>query len=102
MFLIVYTTLKNQKDADKISKILVNEKLAACVNYFPVNSVYKWKNRIEKVEEFMLMCKTTRSKFKMLKKRMKEIHPYELPEIIAIPVLYGDKKFLDWVTESVS
>ncbi len=101
MFLILYTTVKNKKNAEKISDILIKEKLAACVNYFPVSSVYRWKNKVEKTSEFMLMCKTTRNNFKKLKKRMKEMHPYELPEIISINISEGDEKFLDWIRDSV-
>ena len=101
MFLVVYTTVKNEKDADTIAKILVMEKLAACVNYFPVISMYRWKNKMEKTKEVMLMCKTTGKNLKRLKKRIKEIHPYEIPEVITVKIYGGDKKFLDWVTDSV-
>lgn len=101
MFLIVYTTIKNKRDADKISNILIKERLAACVNYFPVKSVYRWKNKIEKNSEYILICKTTKKNFKELKNRLKEIHPYELPEIVVVSIPYGDKKYLDWIKNSV-
>ncbi len=101
MFLIVYTTIKNKRDADKISNILIKERLAACVNYFPVKSVYMWKNKVEKDSEYMLICKTTRNNFRELKKRLKEIHPYELPEIISVNISEGDNGFLNWIKNSV-
>ncbi len=101
MFLILYTTVKNKRDADKISNILIKERLAACVNYFPVKSVYQWKNKIERNSEYMLICKTTKKNFIELKNRLKEIHPYELPEIISVNIFKGDKRFLNWIKNSV-
>lgn len=98
---MLYTTVKNKRDADKISNIIIKERLAACVNYFPVKSVYVWKNKVEKDSEYMLMCKTTRNNFKKLKKKIKEIHPYELPEIISVNISEGDKGFLNWIKNSV-
>ncbi len=99
MFILVYLTAGNEQEAKKIAETLVTEKLVACVNYFPINSVYEWKNKLEKTTEFVLICKTKKEKFKSLEKRVRKIHSYENPAIVALDIVDGSKIFLDWIND---
>lgn len=102
MFQLVYITAGSMKEAEKISFMLVNEKLAACTNIFPVKSVYKWKNKIEKTDEFAIIAKTISNNVKEIIKKVKETHSYEVPCIITIPIKEGNKDFLNWVIKETS
>lgn len=97
MFRIVYITAPTKKEAKKIAEILVKERLAACCNIFPLESVYKWRGKIEKTEEFGIFVKTKKRLVEKVLKRVKELHSYEVPCIISIPIEKGDKKFLEWI-----
>jgi periplasmic divalent cation tolerance protein len=101
MHISVYITCGNKEESEKIAETLVTEKLAACVNYFPVNSVYLWKGKLEKSGEYVLLCKTRKENFSKIKKRVKEIHSYEVPAILAFEIARGNKEYLDWVDDSV-
>jgi periplasmic divalent cation tolerance protein len=101
MYLSVYITCANKEEAGKIAEILVTEKLAACVNYFPVNSVYIWKGKLEKDSEYALLCKTRKENFNKIKKRVSEIHSYEVPAILAFEIVDGNEEFLKWIDDSV-
>jgi len=84
-----------------IAEILVNEKLAACINIIPeVQSVFRWKDKVDNAPENILIIKTTLSLYGILEKRIKELHPYELPEIIAVPIERGLTEYLNWVSEN--
>lgn len=87
------------KEAGKIQEALVRERLAACVNSLPVSSCYAWKGRTEKAREQLLIIKTRTGLLDRLIRRVKELHPYEVPEIIALPVMKGSKSYLDWIGE---
>ena len=99
-FRIVYIVTSSKKEAKKISEILVKEKLAACINFFPITSVYKWQGKIEKEKEFGLIIKTKKNLVEKVIKRVKGLHSYEVPCIISLPVEKGYKKFLEWIDES--
>lgn len=99
-FIIVYTTSPTKDKAEKITKILVKEKLAACCNIFKVDSIFRWQGKIEKSKEYGIFIKTKGSLFKKVKRRIKEIHPYSVPCIVSLPVENGYKKFLEWIDES--
>ena len=97
MFIITYITCGNREEAEKISEALVKENLVACVNYFSISSVYRWKDKIEKDSEFVLLCKTTEEKFSSVKERVRELHSYELPAILSIKIEDGDEGYLNWI-----
>jgi len=101
MFIIVFVTCANSKQADKISQALIKAKLAACVNLInPINSLFWWQGKVDSCKETLLIIKTKRSLFSRLEKLIKSLHSYEVPEIIALPIVKGSKKYLDWINDS--
>ncbi|MCK5024605.1 MAG: divalent-cation tolerance protein CutA [Thermoplasmata archaeon] len=99
-YLVVLITAPNDQEASILSHALVEEKLIACANRFPVQSIYRWQDNIENEAEIMLICKIMASNLDKLIKRVKELHSYDVPEIIALPILGGSKDYLDWVSEN--
>ena len=101
-FVVVLITAKNMQEAKKISGTLVNEKLAACVNIVKgVQSMFWWEGKIDQVSEALLIVKTKKSILRKLIKMVKSVHSYTVPEIIALPILSGDRDYLKWINESV-
>lgn len=95
---ILFSTLDSEEKAREIAHQLVQERLAACVNIVPnVTSVYKWKGAIERTTECLLVMKTADDRVEQLTQRIKELHPYEVPEIISFSVEHGHPPYLDWV-----
>ncbi|HUK92904.1 MAG TPA: divalent-cation tolerance protein CutA [Methanomicrobiales archaeon] len=88
-----------ESDSARISEILVAERLVACVNATPVRSSYRWKGEICRDREELLIMKTRESLFTRVRDRVKDLHPYELPEVLAIPVWGGFVPYLDWVMD---
>ena len=100
--IIVCVTASSRKEADKIARALVDEKLAACVTIIPeVFSRYRWKGHVEKSEELLLIIKTFPGRYKRLEKKIRALHSYSVPEILAVPVLAGNSAFLKWMEESI-
>lgn len=100
-FIIVLVTTRDTAEAEKISKILVEEKLAACCNIVDkVRSIYFWEDKVCDENESLILIKTHASNFKKLEKRIHSLHSYEVPEIVAIPVIQGSKEYLKWVKKS--
>jgi periplasmic divalent cation tolerance protein len=100
--IIVLTTAGSDEQADSIASALVEEKLAACVNVIGgVKSVYRWKGEIEKDNERLLVIKTTEDLFDAVRRRIRELHSYELPEVIALPISDGDPDYLAWLCGEV-
>jgi len=101
--LIVLVTCGSAKEARRIAKAVVGQKLAACVNILDarVQSIYRWKGRIESAKEFLLVIKTSRRRFAMLEKKIRQLHSYDEPEIIALPILAGARGYLRWIADSV-
>lgn len=99
MHISVYITCSGKEEAEKIARALVEEKLAACVNYFPINSIYRWKGKVETAEEYAMICKTNREKFTKLRKKVKQLHSYELP-VILFTKFRAEKEVLDWIDET--
>jgi periplasmic divalent cation tolerance protein len=99
--LLVFTNLPDASSAEKLAHQLIAARAAACVNQLaPCTSIYRWKGNIETATEVPLMIKTTRTAYPRLEKLIREAHPYELPEIIAVPVTAGLPAYLGWVNEA--
>ncbi|HET9480233.1 MAG TPA: divalent-cation tolerance protein CutA [Candidatus Polarisedimenticolia bacterium] len=100
--LIILTTVDKEEIAEKIASTLVERQLAACVNIFPpCMSIYRWKEKIHRDREFVLFIKTSAHLFNEVRDSIREVHTYELPEVIALPIAVGEEKVLDWITSSV-
>jgi len=100
--IIVFTHVPNKACAEHMAQTLVSEQLAACVNISsPVTSVYRWQGNIETTEEIALSIKTTRQGYDRLADRIRALHPYELPEVLAIHVNAGSQEYLRWVAAGV-
>lgn len=100
--LIVLTTVAKKSDAARIAKTLVEERLAACVSTLPAaESRYVWKNKLCLEKEIILLIKTLDAAYERLEKRLKTLHPYECPEMIALPVKRGYAPYLQWLSEGV-
>ncbi|MBI2683135.1 MAG: divalent-cation tolerance protein CutA [Acidobacteriales bacterium] len=99
---IVLTTAGSQKEARKIARALIERRLAACVNIVPgVESVYRWKSKVERAREWLLVVKTTKARAGDVERTIKAIHSYEMPEVVVIGVESGSRAYLDWVGESI-
>jgi len=100
--MVVFVTVPNVETADKLGEALVGERLAACGNVVGgVRSIYRWRGAVERDTELLCMCKTTRAGFERLRARIVELHPYEVPEVIALPIEVGHGPYLDWIRASV-
>jgi periplasmic divalent cation tolerance protein len=101
--LLCYCTCPNPETALQLAERLVGESLAACVNCLPeVTSVYRWEGKVTTDSETLLLIKTPADRFEALKARLLELHPYDLPELIAVPVECGHEAYLAWVAASSS
>ena len=101
--IVVLITAPSEEEAVKIATALVDEKLAACVNIVPaLRSIYRWEGKICDDREVLMLAKTKQSVFDRLKDRVRSLHPYTTPEIIAIPVTAGFDGYLAWVDDSVT
>ena len=101
--IIVYSTAPNEKIANEIAHYLINTKLAACVNLIPqVKSIYHWNNEIVEDNEILMMIKSEKSKQQKLIDTLVEIHPYDTPEVIIIPIENGFKGYLNWIHTSLN
>ena len=101
--LLVVSTLPDRESAEKIAKILVDARLAACVNVLaPCKSVYRWQGAIEESGEVPVLIKTTAGCYDRLESAMRAHHPYELPEIVAVPVARGLPGYLGWVASETA
>jgi periplasmic divalent cation tolerance protein len=100
---VVLSTVSRPDDAERIAQTLVERRLAACVNVVPgVLSVYRWEGRIQRDVERLLVIKTTREKFEEMHHLLLELHPYDVPEVVALPVIGGNPSYLQWVAESTN
>ena len=102
MYQLILCTCPDSVVAKHIAHCLVKEKLAACVNLIPgITSVYPWQGNVESSSEVQLLIKTTAEMFEPLSLKINELHPYEVPEIIALNIQQGDKHYLNWISESI-
>lgn len=99
-YIVVLITTSSSEEAEKIGKALVEEHLAACVNFIgEVRSLFSWKGRIEDEQEALMLVKTKAALFPSLAQRVKELHSYTVPEIIALPIQAGSLDYLRWIDE---
>jgi periplasmic divalent cation tolerance protein len=102
MFVLVYITTSTREEAEQIGEAIVKERLAACANvYEKISSIYWWKGNLEKDNEAVLLLKTKKDKVNKIMQKVKELHSYENPCIIAIPIIDGSKEYLDWIDREV-
>jgi len=100
--LVVLLTGPDRDTMERLARTLVEERLAACVNLLDgLRSIYRWEGSVEQADEVLAIVKTTRDRLGALERRVRELHPYDVPEIIALPVEGGSEAYLDWVSESV-
>lgn len=98
---LVLTTVGADADALTLARTLVEEHLAACVNVLPpMTSVYRWRGRIEEDQERQIVMKTTRARVAALEQRLRQLHPYELPEFLVLETSGGSEAYLEWVLEN--
>jgi len=98
---LVLCTCPNENSARQLSESLVQDKLAACVNIVnPISSIFAWQGKIDSEQESLLLIKTTRAAYSRLEQAIKAQHPYDVPEIIAIPVQQGSADYLNWVRDN--
>eukprot|EP00793_Prasinoderma_coloniale_P002570 PRCOL_00002052-RA len=99
----VYVTAPNRAAAKSLAASLVEARLAACVNIVPgVESVYHWEGKVEVDEELLLIAKTTRSRLAALTEKVNAEHPYDVPEVVAIPFVGGSDKYISWLVDNVT
>lgn len=103
VMIIAYSTAPNEMIANEIAHYLINAKLAACVNLIPhVKSIYRWNNEVIEDSEVLMMIKSEKSKQQVLIDALAEIHPYDTPEVIIIPIENGFKGYLNWIYQSLN
>ena len=97
-YIIVLVTTASKQEAEKITQHLLDLKLIACGNIIgPVSSIFRWSGKIEKAEEYLTIMKTRRDLFNKLTEAVKALHSYEVPEILALPIVEGSKAYLGWL-----
>ena len=100
--IVVLSTCATKKDAEKLARALLEERLAACVTVVPrVRSYYHWKGAIEETDEFLLVIKSSREMFAGISSALEKLHPYEVPEVLALPVVEGSANYLNWLQANV-
>ena len=101
--IVVLMTAASQDEASRIAEMLVAERLAACVQILPeVESVYRWQGEVKREKEVLLLAKTVRSRFEELESRVRALHSYETPEIVAVPVTDSSAPYLAWLLAELS
>jgi periplasmic divalent cation tolerance protein len=100
-FIVIFCTISSKNDAKKIAQELVQKKLAACVNIIEgLTSVYEWKNELCTENECLMIIKSKRALFEEIKKEIVSLHPYEVPEIISLPITDGLDTYLNWISKN--
>ena len=101
-YCVVLVTAPSREEAVAIARSLVEAKLAACVNIFPIHSIYTWKEELCADDEWQLIIKTDLAKFEALEAKVREVHSYEVPEVVALPIASGSAPYLQWMSEQVN
>jgi periplasmic divalent cation tolerance protein len=101
-YVLVLTTLPADAETAAFAQVLVEARLAACVNVLPVmESVYRWQGAVERAAERQIVIKTARSRVRALWERVRGLHPYDVPEFVVLPIVDGDEAYLKWLGESI-
>ena len=101
-YIQVITTVETRDDAERIALHLTKKRLAACVQILgPITSIYWWKNKIEKSNEYLLLIKSKKELYSEIEAGIKQVHPYDVPEIIAVQVIQGFEKYFNWINQVI-
>lgn len=100
LYSIVYITAADEAEAKRISKVLAEERLAACVNIHPIFSIYRWEGKVEEAEETAVLVKTRIELVEQVIRRIKELHSYQVPDIVSWTIEKGNPEYLQWIQES--
>ncbi len=101
-YTMIISTASSKDEAQEIAQALVDRKLVACVNLVgPIESVYRWKGQVESAQEFLLLMKTQADRFECVRDAIRQMHSYEVPEIIQVPIENGLPAYLTWISENV-
>jgi periplasmic divalent cation tolerance protein len=101
--IVIFVTAGSETEAEKIARALVEEQLAACVNILsPIRSIYRWQGQVADDREWLLLIKTRAERFAAVESRVKALHSYQVPEVIALPIVAGMEGYLRWLQENVS
>ncbi|HEY4525914.1 MAG TPA: divalent-cation tolerance protein CutA [Candidatus Paceibacterota bacterium] len=102
-YIQVSTTVEKRSDAERIARMLSENKLSACTQIIgPIGSVYRWRGKIKKSKEWLCVAKSKRGYYGKIEQAIKKIHPYELPEIIATPIIEGSREYLGWIQKELN
>lgn len=102
-FIQVTTTTGKREDAERIARALVETRLAACVQIAgPIASIYRWKGKIETAGEWLCLIKSRQENFRAVERMIRSLHPYETPEIVAVPLTDGSRDYLDWLRSELT
>ena len=102
MYIVIFITAANKKEAHRLAQQLIKHKLAACVNIADkIESFFWWQGKVDRAKEALLIIKSKKSRLTKIIKLVKSMHSYEVPEVIALPIISGDKPYLDWIDESL-
>jgi periplasmic divalent cation tolerance protein len=100
--IVVLNTCSSKEEAERLARLLVDGRLAACVSIVPgVRSVYRWQGKVESAEECLLLIKSSRPLFEQLRDALQKAHTYEVPEVLALPVVAGAAPYLDWLQSNL-
>ncbi|MFN3301952.1 MAG: divalent-cation tolerance protein CutA [Patescibacteria group bacterium] len=99
--IFIYTTFPNKKSAEKLIEKILKNRLAACLNYWPIFSQYLWNKKIEKSNEWALIIKTVKKNYQKIEKLIKKYHPYEIPAILSWPMTKGEKNYWKWLINEI-
>jgi periplasmic divalent cation tolerance protein len=100
-YIQIHTTVAKKSDAQKIADVLLKENLSACAQIIgPITSVYRWKGKTERTKEWLCIVKTKKSAFRRVEQAIKSVHPYDLPEIVALPIIAASKEYEVWLREN--
>ncbi len=98
---LLLTTTDGEASAKHLAQRLVEERLAACVSYHPMNSVYRWQGEVQEAQEFQLVVKCNEAQVEQVMERIKELHQYEVPEMLVLPISKGSRAYLSWMKEQL-
>jgi periplasmic divalent cation tolerance protein len=97
-YIQIFTTMDKEEDARRLGRLIVENKLAACAQIVgPVSSIYRWKGKVEEAREWLCIFKSRRNLFQRLEESIRSVHPYEVPEIVSLPIESGSMDYLKWL-----